>query len=88
MRSRHLLVGRLLERSRLSVLKLVEWLLLELWLRWNQWCLRNELLRCGRSILSSVLWTDGLPGVLLPDSVCSGDRLLRLHRVTGCRVLR
>ena len=87
MRSRHLLIRRLLERSRLCVLKLLKWLLLKLWLLWDQLCVWNQLPRCGGSKLSRVLRTNWLTGILLPDGVRSSNRLLRLHCVTGGCVL-
>ena len=78
----HLLVALLWVRSWLSVLKLLQLRLLR-----NQLRLRNELLLWS-SELSSVLWTDWLTGVLLPDGVRPGNRLLRWHGVSRCCVLR
>ena len=49
--------------------------------------IRNELLLRHSPELPSVLRTDWLAGVLLPDGVCASDRLLRLHGVSRCRVL-
>ena len=78
----HLPVALLRVRSWLSVLKLLQLRLLR-----NQLRLRNELLLWS-SELSSVLWTDWLASVLLPDGVRPGNRLLRWHGVSRCCVLR
>ena len=78
----NLLVALLWVRSWLSVLKLLQLRLLR-----NQLRLRNELL-LWNSELSSVLWTDWLASVLLPDGVRPGNRLLRWHGVSRCCVLR
>ena len=79
---RHLLIALLWVAARLSVLEL-----LELWLLRHQLSLWNELLLRHRSELPTVLWTDWLAGVLLPNGVRASVRLLRLHGVSRRRVL-
>ena len=61
--------------------------LLKLRLLWHQLSLWDERLLRHRSELSSVLRTDWLASVLLPDGVSASDWLLRLRGVSRCRVL-